>query len=53
MMSPNEAVPRTSSAMPGALGSVEMIDRLGAPKARSTNTTLASFASARASEIAA
>ena len=39
--------------MPGACGSVEITDRLGAPKARSTSTTLPSLASVRASEIAA
>src|ERR1041385_5804727 len=53
MTSPNDAAPRTSSATPGALGSVEITERFGVAKARSTSTTLLSLPSVRASVIAA
>src|SRR5262249_62391841 len=49
----NEAAPRTSSARPGALGSLEIAARLGDERARSTNTTLPCLANARASATAA
>ncbi len=39
MMSPNEAAPRTRSAMPGADGSFENTSMLGELNARSTSTT--------------
>ena len=52
MTSPNDACPRTSSAMPGADGSFEITSMFGEANARSTSTTRAVRASVRASAIA-
>ena len=52
MMWRNEAVPRISSAMPGAPGSMEIAAMLGALSARSTRTTRPCSDSARAKAMA-
>ena len=53
MMWRNEAVPRISSAMPGAPGSTEIAAMLGALSDRSTRTTRPCWESARAKAMAA
>ena len=50
MMLPKETLPRTSSAKPGASGSVDMIERFGADSARSTRTTRVALRRQRARE---